>query len=46
MSINFIYNLISSGLKNFLAASGRDSLVTGIHKSKYILNHVLNYAVN
>lgn len=44
MSINFIHNL-SSGFKNFLAASGRDSLVTGTNKSKYILNH-LNYAFN
>lgn len=42
MNISFIYNLISSGLKNFLVASGRDSSVSGINKSKYILNHVLN----
>lgn len=46
MSISFIYNLISSGLKNFLAASGRDSSVSGINKSKYILNRGLIDATN
>jgi len=47
MNINFIYNVVSSGLKSFLAATGRNSLVTGINsKSECILNHVLNYVMN
>lgn len=47
MDINFIYNMASSELKSFLAASDGNSLVTGINsKSEYILNHVLNYVMN
>lgn len=38
---NFTPNLVSSGL-NFLAASGRGSLVSGVSsKSEYILNNVI-----
>lgn len=47
MNINFIYNLVSARLQGLLAASGRNSLVTGINsKPEYILNHVLNYVMN
>lgn len=46
MHIDFIQNLVNSGLNSFLEASGRGSLVTGVNsKSEDILNHVLNYAM-